>query len=111
MLQHASGGPVGFGAGVADEVIRGADLYLSSRCARAAVLTAHGNLDGPGEVEDELHDRLVAPDVMVAVEVRREAARQPAKGIDLHAQLDSRLVPVGARRRLARVADEHAFGI
>ena len=81
------------------------------RRAYLAVLRPHRDLDRPREIEHQLQDGLVAADVVMAVEMRGKASHERAKCVDLIAELDPGLVLVGARRGLARVADEAALAV
>src|SRR3990170_4932567 len=102
LLEHPLARPVRLGPRFAHEVIGRSHPNLQRRLTHGGVLGPHRHVDGAGEEEHELEQRLVAPHVVVAVKVRREAPHDPPEGVDLGAHLDPCLVhlhPLGPEPR------------
>src|SRR6266852_1401229 len=104
-------GPVGLGARLAHEVIGRPEAAFARGRTHEIILAPHGHLEGPSEIQDKVENGLVPAHMVVGIEMCGEPSHDGPKGIDLGAELDARLVSLGARGGLARVADEPALRI
>ena len=111
MGERALARPVGLGARLAHEVIGRGDAALAGGRAHEIVLAPHRHLEGAREVENEVEDGRVPAHMVMAVEMGGEPSHDGPERVDLGAELDARLVDVGARGGLARVPDEPALRV
>src|SRR5882672_12373062 len=104
--EHALRRPVGVRARLAHEVIRRLERELPRGGPHLRVLGPYRHPDGAREVEHQFQDRLLPADVVVRVQMRGEPPHDLPELVDLHPELDARLVRPSALRGLARVAGE-----
>ncbi len=109
--EHALGRPVRVRPRLAHEVIRRLERELARRRPHLRVLRPHRHLDGAREVQHQLQDRLLPADVVVRVQVRGEPSHDLPELVDLHPELDARLVRSGALGGLPGIAGERPFPV
>src|SRR5258705_633082 len=109
--EHALRRPVGVRARLAHEVIRRLERELPRRRPHLRVLGPHRHLDGPREIQHQVQDRLLPADMVMGVEVRGEPAHDLPELVDLHPELDARLVRSRALGGLPGIPGELPFRV
>jgi hypothetical protein len=109
--EHALGRPVRVRTRLPHEVIRRLERELPRSGPHLRVLRPHRHPDGTREVQHQLQDRLLPADVVVRVQMRGEPPHDLPELVDLHPELDARLVRSGAPRGLPGVAGELPFPV